>query len=149
MMLTSNGADQAAKQGEMTEQVRRRTVESIATTMNGGPRAIEARLTELDEEWDAESVLQASAGALILLGTGLAVSDRRWLALPALLGALFMENARSRRFMPHSLFRSMGLRTRRQIDHERYALKAARGDFDALDVASAAGPNTLLTVTEF
>lgn len=148
-MLTSNGADNSAKQGEMTEQVRRRTVESIATAMSGGPRAIEARLSELDEEWDAESVLQASAGALILLGTGLAASDRRWLALPALLGALFIENARSRRFMPHGLFRSMGLRTRRQIDHERYALKAARGDFDALDVASAAGPNTLLTVTEF
>jgi hypothetical protein len=33
-------------------------------------------------------------------------------------------------FPPFSFFRRGGLRTRREIEQERYALKALRGDFD-------------------
>jgi hypothetical protein len=50
------------------------------------------------------------------------------------------------------IVRALGFRTSREIDAERSALKAGRGDFDALDAldaARAAGPNTLLTVAEF
>ncbi len=134
---------------DVADRVRRRTVESIATAMNGGPRAIGERLEQLDGEWDAERSFQAAAAGLILLGSGLAARDRRWLPLPAVIAGFFLGHAMSGRCPPIRLMRALGFRTRREIDHERYALKAARGDFDALDVASAAGPNTLLTVTEF
>ena len=33
---------------------------------------------------------------------------------------------------PVSLFRRMGVRTRKEIDVEKYALKALQGDFDAV-----------------
>jgi hypothetical protein len=134
---------------DRSDRIRKRTVQSIANAMQGGARAIEARLDELDAEWDAERSFQAGAAALILIGSALAARDRRFLPLPAVMAGFVLGHAMGGRCPPIGLMRAIGFRTRREIDHERYALKAARGDFDALDVASAAGPNTLLTVTEF
>jgi hypothetical protein len=136
-------------QTDRSDRVRKRTVQSIAKAMEGGSHAIEARLEELDVEWDAERSFQAGAAALILIGSALAARERRFLPLPAVMAGFVLGHAMSGRCPPIGLMRAIGFRTRREIDHERYALKAARGDFDALDVASAAGPNTLLTVTEF
>lgn len=149
-MMNSDPAYTPPKaQAAQSERVRRRTVESIARAMEGGPKAIEARLRKLDTEWEAERAFEASTAALMLLGVGLAVRDRRWLALPGVVGVFLLGHALGGRLPPARLMRVFGIRTRRELDHERYALKAARGDFDALDIASAAGPNTLLTVTEF
>lgn len=149
-MLTQTPARSSANHsGELSERIRRRTVDSIATAMEGGPRAIETRLQALSREWDAERALDLSAASSALLGLGLATRDRRWLVLPAIAAGFVLQHALRGYCPPLSLLRALGFRTRREIDRERTALKAARGDFDALDVASAAGPHTLLTVTEF
>lgn len=150
MTLTSNfGWGVVRRTSKRDERVRQRTVASIAEAMDHGPRAIETRLLELDEEWDAERVLEACAGALSLGGIALSYRDRRWLVLPAVISVFLFEQALRGRSLLGRVLCGLGLRTRQEINHERYALKAARGDFDALDVAGVAGPNTLLTVTEF
>jgi hypothetical protein len=50
---------------------------------------------------------------------------------------------------PVPFFRSRGVRTAREIDQERYALKALRGDFAKVsDVAAASGWAAVHTAAE-
>jgi hypothetical protein len=94
------------------------------------PREISARLNELDEEWDIERTLEANAAALALFGTLLgAFVDRRFLALPAMVSFFLLQHAIQGWCPPVPFFRRRGVRTAREIDIERYALKALRGDF--------------------
>ena len=55
--------------------------------------------------------------------------DRRFFALPAVVAGFLLQQAVQGRCPPVPLFRRLGFRTASEIDHERYALKALRGDF--------------------
>lgn len=104
---------------------------NIASYAHKSDKAIEKRLAELDKEWDAQRVLQTNAS--ILAGTGLALGvfvDRKWLALPAMVAPFLLQNAIQGWCPPLPVIRKMGVRTQREIDAERYALKALRGDFE-------------------
>jgi hypothetical protein len=94
------------------------------------PDEIGRRLDELDQEWDIERALEANAAALafggVLLG---AFVDRRLLLLPALVTGFLLQHALQGWCPPVPLFRRRGFRTENEIDRERYALKAVRGDF--------------------
>jgi hypothetical protein len=97
------------------------------------PHLIEQRLEELDQEWDIERVLEANASSIILLGLGLATTvDRRFLWLPAGVAAFLLQHAVQGWCPPVTMFRRFGFRTAAEIDQERYALKAVRGDFARL-----------------
>ncbi len=94
------------------------------------PEEIPARLAELDNEWDVERALQANAAALGFAGVVLGSTiGRRWFALPALVSAFLFQHAVEGWCPPLAIFRRMGFRTIEEIDQERYALKALRGDF--------------------
>src|ERR1700754_1330692 len=115
------------------ERIRRKTEQSITRLRHAGPHAIERRLDELDAEWDIERVLEANAATAVLIGTGLGASvNRRWFALPAIVGAFLLQHAVQGWCPPLPVFRRMGFRTAAEIDRERYALKALRGDFDKI-----------------
>jgi hypothetical protein len=102
------------------------------------PDAIDDRLDELDREWDIERTLEANAASFSLLGLTLGLTvDRRWLALPVGVAAFLLQHAVQGWCPPVPLFRRLGIRTAGEIDQERYALKALRGDFD--DVPSEQG----------
>jgi len=105
------------------------------------PDEIDRRLDELEREWDIERLLQANAGALSLLGLTFGMIRGRWLLLPVAAGAFLVQHAVQGWCPPVSLFRRLGIRTTREINHERYALKALRGDFDhvRLDESMDAG----------
>jgi hypothetical protein len=97
------------------------------------PMGIDERLSELDSEWDIERALEANASALAFAGVVLgATVDKRWLALPALVTAFLFQHALQGWCPPVPLLRRLGFRTMREIDTERYALKALRGDFGPL-----------------
>ncbi|WP_029032620.1 YgaP-like transmembrane domain [Salinarimonas rosea] len=94
------------------------------------PDRIDARLRALDAEWDVERVLEAYAGAAALGGTLLgSFVDRRFLALPAAVGAFLLQHALQGWCVPVPALRAMDVRTEREIDTERHALKALRGDY--------------------
>ncbi|PVE23622.1 hypothetical protein DC522_15135 [Microvirga sp. KLBC 81] len=94
------------------------------------PEEIDRRLRELDREWDVERTLEANASTLAFTGVVLgAALDKRWLALPALVTAFLFQHAVQGWCPPLPLLRRLGFRTAREIDTERYALKALRGDF--------------------
>ncbi|MHB0774842.1 hypothetical protein [Halomonas sp. WWR20] len=97
------------------------------------PYEIDYRLDELDREWDIERTLEANAATLGLAGVALgATLDRRWLLLPAAVSGFLLQHALQGWCPPVLLLRRRGVRTAAEIDRERYALKALRGDFDDL-----------------
>ncbi len=94
------------------------------------PEEIDRRLDELDREWDIERLLQANAGIFSLLGLTFGAIHRRWYLLPLAASAFLVQHAVQGWSAPASLFRRLGIRTSWEICHERYALKALRGDFE-------------------
>jgi hypothetical protein len=134
----------------LNRRIHQRTVKHLQKALAGGRAEIDRRLGELDREWSVERALQTTAATLGLAGVGLALAvERRWLILSGVVSAFLLEHALQGWCPPLPVLRALGYRTDREIENERSALKAARGDFDAVDVARAAGPNTLLAVAEF
>ncbi|MCC2614078.1 hypothetical protein [Neorhizobium petrolearium] len=96
------------------------------------PDQIESRLAELDREWDIERTLEANASSLAFTGTVLAATvDRRWLTLPIVVTGFLFQHAVQGWCPPLPILRRLGFRTAEEINQERYALKALRGDFEA------------------
>ena len=114
------------------EVIRQRTEETIARYRKAGPAAISQRLRELDAEWDIERTLEANAATASLIGLTLgATVDRRWYLFPAVVAGFLLQHALQGWCPPLPVFRRLGIRTSYEIDYERYALKALRGDFTA------------------
>jgi hypothetical protein len=115
---------------ELNQQIRRQTDDSIRFYGSSGSGAIGRRLAELDHEWDIERTLEANAATVALIGLGLgAFVDRRLFALPAMVAGFLLQHAVQGWCPPVPLFRRLGVRTQREIEEERFALKALRGDF--------------------
>lgn len=100
---------------------------------------INARLLELDNELDIESYMQTEIAALTVAGIILSLTvNKKWLVLPLASSVLTLANIARGRANPLTFFRKLGFRTRAEIEKERYALKAIRGDFKyLLDVPNA------------
>ena len=93
--------------------------------------AINRHIDNLEREWDIERYLQTNMSIVSLTGIVLgAAIDKRFLMLPAAVFGFFLQHAVQGWCPPLPVFRAMGIRTRREINREKYALKALRGDFD-------------------
>jgi hypothetical protein len=125
----------------VNEAIRDETERRIEQAKRLGPAAIERRLAELNAEWDIERTLEANAATASLIGVTLgATVDRRWFALPAVVGAFLLQHAVQGWCPPLPVFRRLGFRTASEIDYERYALKALRGDFAEISRERNRGP---------
>lgn len=102
--------------------------------------SIEFRLEQLSEEWELERFCEFTIASLSLLGILLALLLHfSWLLLTVSILLLSMAHALYDRpsFMFY-YFRRKGKRTRKEIEEERHALKALRGDYQSiLDPADA------------
>jgi hypothetical protein len=122
------------------EAIRRQTEARVAQLAAAGPAAIERRLRELDEEWDVERTLEANAATVALVGLGLgAFVNRRLFVLPAIVAGFLLQHALQGWCPPVPVFRRLGFRTAREIDEERSALKALRGDFRNIPPGDGSG----------
>jgi hypothetical protein len=109
------------------------------------PSEIPKRLAELDQEWDIERAIEANASVLAFVGTALASrGDRRWLALPALVTAFLFQHAIQGWCPPVPVLRRLGFRTCHEIEQERQALKALRGDFQNVSTSPDRGQAALM-----
>lgn len=119
--------------------LRERDDARITSYESATPDEITRRLCDLDREWEIERVLQANAGTLALVGTLLGLArDRRFLLVPTVVFGFFLQHGLQGWCPPIPLFRRLGVRTSREIERERYALKALRGDFEQLPPPGAA-----------
>ena len=141
MVATTVARVRNSTSDEINHQIRRQTEENVARYAAGGPKAIERRLRELDAEWDIERTLEAIASTLAFTGCVLAATvDRRWVFLPMAVTAFIFQHAVQGWCPPLPILRRLGLRTAEEIDHERYALKALRGDFRHIDETAGGSP---------
>jgi len=94
---------------------------------------ITARLAELDEEWDIERIMQLEGTAITIAGVilGLAV-NKKWLVLPLAASLVLLTAIATNWSAPLPILHKLGFRTRVEIEKEKYALKAIRGDFKYL-----------------
>jgi hypothetical protein len=114
----------------VNQQIARQTEENVRRVAAGGLNAIDRRLKELDEEWDIERCVETMAPTFTLLGIGLGLTvSRRWFLLPIAVQSFFLQHALQGWCPPIPLLRSLGVRTMDEINQERTALKALRGDF--------------------
>lgn len=105
----------------------------LACLADAGPQAITDRLNEIEKEWSAGRVTKATIGITIILGLVLAVlAGPWWLLLPAFGGLFLMQYLFTRVSWLGAMFRELGFRSGADIDHEKFALKALRGDFRQL-----------------
>ena len=117
---------------EVLQAIDARIEERIRFYATQRKEAIAERIQELDREWDIERFLQTNASALALTGLLLGLVRRRWLLLTGGVLGFLMQHAIQGWCPPIPLLRKMGVRTRGEIDREKYALKILRGDFKNL-----------------
>jgi len=80
-----------------------------------------------------ERVLATNASVLALSGVAAsALISRRFLLVPAIVLSFLLQHSIQGWCPPLPLFRRLGVRTRQEVDAEKYALKAVRGDFAEL-----------------
>lgn len=87
-----------------------------------GPEAVQARLKELDKEWDIDRVLMFNFSVLVFAQLVAARKNPKWLWGP-LIQTPFLFLHSTLGWCPPSLwFRPMGFRTRKEIQTERESL---------------------------
>ena len=98
-----------------------------------GDRAEMSRYLErLEREWDISRALSVGASAVSALGLLLGRKAGGWRVLSAVASGLLLQHGLFG-FGPMSgLLRLAGVRTRREIDLEKFAIKALRGDFERI-----------------
>jgi len=111
-------------------RIQQKTEDQIACCAAAGPEAIARRLDELDREWDIERFMETGAPTITLIGICMGLSvNRKWFILPVAVQAFFLMHALQGWAPPVPILRRLGIRTTEEIDHERNALKALRGDY--------------------
>lgn len=110
---------------------------------------ITKRIKELDLEWDIERYLEANAAILTFTGAALGLKkSRNWFVLPLVVSVFLFQHAVQGWCPPVSVFRRLGIRTRREIEVEKYALKALRGDFDEVSYQDSSIDRAKEAITE-
>ena len=83
----------------------------------------------LDKEWDIERVLEVNASTLALTGLILGLTkNRKWLFLLGIVLPFLLQHGLQGWCPPLPLLRRLGIRTRGEIDREKYALKVQTGE---------------------
>jgi hypothetical protein len=136
-------ANEVVFQGPAHQRVRRE-MRSRLHALEDDPSAITDRLRDLDDEWDLDRCFFLGAGLIVAtIGVVQVARTRRPTPLLAA-GPFLMLRALSGWAPPLSILRLLGVRSRQEIESERTALRALRGDFvrtstadDAFDAAEA------------
>ncbi len=135
------------------DRVRRNTSETINERLDREMRnrvryyaecdraEITERIGELEREWDVERVLETNASALALTGLGLslATKNKKWLLVPGVVLSFLMQHAVQGWCPPLPVLRRLGVRSREEIEREKYALKVLRGDFETAAIDNEDG----------
>jgi hypothetical protein len=116
---------------EINRQLDRERDARVRSYEKRSPTEITQRIDELDREWDMERLLETNAAAIAFTGLALGIThSKKWLIIPGIVLPFLFQHAIQGWCPPIPLFRRLGVRTREEIDREKYALKVLRGDFD-------------------
>lgn len=105
------------------EKIDRKTEENIHRYGSQDRAAIRERIEALNREWDTERVLEVTSGINVLLGLALGLTvNRRWLLLSAVSSSFLVQHTLQGWCPPLPVIRSLGVRTKNEIEQERDAL---------------------------
>ena len=108
---------------KVNAEIDRKTERNIAHYSALDEAGIKRRVEELDAEWDIERVLEVNASTLALSGVALgALVNKKWLWLSAGVLGFLLQHGIQGWCPPLPVLRRMGIRTRGEIDREKYAL---------------------------
>lgn len=108
---------------DINRAIDRETDRNITRYAAMSDQRIRERILELDQEWDVERVLELNASVLGLTGMALALNgDRRWLILPGVVMGFLLQHALQGWCPPLPILRRLGVRTRGEIDREKFTL---------------------------
>ncbi len=114
----------------VNDEIRARTQTSVARYVGASKEEITRRIEELDREWDVERTLEANAATLACTGALLALTvNRRFAWISAVVTGFLFQHALQGWCPPIPMFRKRGVRTAREINQEKTALRILRGDF--------------------
>lgn len=139
MQTATNEADRvrANTSQQALKNIDRAIQEKVLYYSTQPREVISRRIAELDREWDIERWLEANASSLALFGLFMGVAkSRKYLLLSAGVLGFLLTHAIQGWCPPVPVLRALGIRTRSEIDREKFALKVIRGDFQ--DVAEPA-----------
>ncbi|MCW5980827.1 MAG: DUF2892 domain-containing protein [Bryobacteraceae bacterium] len=124
---------------EINRQVDQQAKDCVKAFASRDREEISRHIDELSREWDLERYLEANAAILALSGVVLgATVNRKFLIVPGFVLGFFLQHAIQGWCPPVPVFRRFGIRTRKEINREKYALKALRGDFDEVATSGEA-----------
>lgn len=134
--MTTQTADRV--RAHTAPEINRRLDEETAKRVEQYARCsvedITRRIEELDREWDTERVLEMNASALAFTGLLLGITrHKKWFIVPSIVLPFLFQHAIQGWCPPLPILRRLGVRSREEIDREKYALKALRGDFQGRD----------------
>jgi len=136
MANTSENQDRVkeATPPAINREIEEETWARVAAYANKGPEIISARIAELQQEWEIERYLGVNMSSLALAGLAAAAvtKNKSWNILPAVVLGFFMQHAIQGWCPPLPIMRLFKIRTSKEIEQERYALKLIRGDFDKI-----------------
>lgn len=119
---------------EVNAEIDQQIVDSIRSFSTQSKQNIDSRITQLDREWDIERILETNASSIAFIGTLLGAFVNQWfLLIPGIVTVFLFQHATQGWCPPLPIFRKLGKRTRNEIEVERSAMKALRGDFDGLN----------------
>lgn len=112
-----------ASSDRINRQIDQLTDANIARYSRMSPEVIQRRINALDREWDVERVLEANASTLALTGLVLGLTkNAKWFILPGVVLPFLLQHAIQGWCPPLPVLRRLGIRTRSEIDREKYAL---------------------------
>ncbi len=122
----------------INQEIENKMWSTVAQYINKSPEEITTRIHELEKEWDIERYLGVNMGTLALSGLAASVftKNRNWLFVPGVVLGFFMQHAIQGWCPPLPVLRHFNIRTQKEIEQEKYALKLIRGDFDNLQNVS-------------
>ena len=85
---------------------------------------INRRIEQLDKEWDISQFIELRAAIVSLMGMAFGLKkNREWFILPLIASTFLLQYAIQGWCPPVPILRRFGIRTRQEIDVEKYALK--------------------------
>jgi hypothetical protein len=146
-MSTNQNEDRVkqATPSSINQKIEAETWNRIALFKNKSTSEITDRIHELEKEWDIERYLGVNMSTLAMSGlaAGVFTKNKNWFALPATVLAFFFQHAVHGWCPPLPVMRLLKIRTRKEIEQEKYALKIIRGDFENLENISQQDINAL------
>jgi hypothetical protein len=121
---------QKSTSSQLNQKIEQQSEERIRQYQSESTDRITQRLQELDREWDVERTLQTNFATVSILGVLLTSRlSRRWSILSFGVPAFMVQHALQGWCPPLAVLRRLGVRTAKEINDERFALKSLRGDF--------------------